>query len=163
MVTNWSSGLPWTPGYSNFGGDQDCNHNVGSSNAPCRPDVHGHMKTHLSKSYSSGARRDTFFDASANKSIFSFPGLDKIGNAGGNTYFGPSFFNSDLAVTKSVSIKEKVALKFRADAFNAFNHISAGSPNNNVLDTSNSGNGQISSQGAGANPRYLELSLRVAF
>ena len=33
--------------------------------------------------------------------VFSFPGLDVIGNAGNNNYFGPSFFNSDLAITKS--------------------------------------------------------------
>jgi hypothetical protein len=161
FVTNVSSGLPWTPAFGNFGGNQDCNHNVGASNAPCRPDVHGRMKTHLTKSYtSSGLRRDTFFDSTANKQIFSFPGLDRVGNAGGNTYFGPSFFNTDLAATKSFSIHEKVAIKFRADAFNAFNHINAGQPGNDIL---SSDNGKISSQNAGGQARYIELSLRVAF
>ena len=160
FVTNWSSGLPWTPAFGNFGGNQDCNHNTGVSNAFCRPNVHGRMKTHLSKSYASGLRRDTFYDSTANKQIFSFPGLDNIGNAGGNTYFGPSFFNTDLAATKAFSIREKVALKFRADAFNAFNHISAGQPGNDIL---SSDNGKISGQGAGANPRYIELSARIQF
>jgi hypothetical protein len=35
--------------------------------------------------------------------IFSFPGLDVIGNAGNNNYFGP-FFNTDLALTKAFGI-----------------------------------------------------------
>ena len=51
-----------------------------------------------------------------------------IGNAGANTYFGPSFFNADLAITKSFSIHESIAAKFRMDAFNAFNHINARQP-----------------------------------
>jgi len=53
-----------------------------------------------------------------------------------------------------------VAIKFRADAFNAFNHINAGQPSNDIL---SSDNGKISSQNAGTQARYLELSLRVAF
>ena len=60
--------------------------------------------------------------------VFLNPGLDHFGNAGLNTYRGPRFFSTDLAITKSFSIWESVVTKFRMDAFNAFNHITAGNP-----------------------------------
>jgi hypothetical protein len=93
--------------------------------------------------------------------VFSFPGLDVIGNAGANNYFGPSFFNTDLSVTKSFTIWEQVATIFRFDAFNAFNHINAANPNTTNIFT----NGPISSStaGQGNGPRYLTFSLRVQF
>jgi hypothetical protein len=96
--------------------------------------------------------------------------LDNIGNAGANTYHGPSFFNSDLALTKAFTIHETIATKFRMDAFNAFNHIQAANPGNGDI----FGNGTIDG-GAGAGglgfggmapgpgPRQLEFSLHVQF
>jgi len=54
-VLNRSGGLPFSLSYSNFGGTQDCNHNVGCTAAPCRPNASGHMKTQLSgPTFSSG-------------------------------------------------------------------------------------------------------------
>ena len=91
--------------------------------------------------------------------VFSYPGLDKIGNAGANDYFGPKFFNDDLALTKAFTIHENIATNFRMDAFNAFNHINPGNPNNGDV----FGTGPISGQAPGANTRYLEFSLRVQF
>ena len=84
------------------------------------------------------------------------------------TYFGPNFFNADMAITKGFDVWESVAVKFRMDAFNAFNHINAGGPNGNVLGGSSAKpgvdpEGTISGQAPGATARYLEFSLRVQF
>ena len=170
FVTNWSSGLPFGVSYSSFGTNQDCHHNVGDSAAPCRPNASGHMKTHLSSpSFNAVSATDTahgtisrtFWSPTDSKNVFSFPGLDVVGNAGNNTYFGPSFFNTDMAVTKTFTIHESVAAKIRFDAFNAFNHINAANPNNG--DITGSGDGPISGEAPGANPRYLEISARIEF
>ena len=87
------------------------------------------------------------------------PGFDKIGNAGANTYRGPSFFNSDMAITKAFTIHESIVTKFRMDAFNAFNHINAANPNNGDIFN----NGPISGMAWGATPRQLEFALHVQF
>ena len=92
-----------------------------------------------------------------------------------NTLRGPKYFNADLGLAKTFPIyKEIVNLKFRADAFNAFNHPNFDLPAENVYNgldqqdfTSNSF-GQISytvepagnfNNGA----RVLQLSLRLEF
>ncbi len=164
-VLNWSGGLPYTLTFSNFGGTEDCNHNVGGTAAPCRPNATGHMKTSVSPAvYSaSGIKTNTFWTPQTQ--IFSFPGLDVIGNAGDNTYLGPSFFSSDMAITKLFTIHESIAANFRMDAFNVFNHINAGNPNNDDI----FGTGPINGEAQGCvpngdcGPRQLEFSLRVQF
>ena len=88
--------------------------------------------------------------------VFKNPGLDTIGNVGFNTYRGPGFFDSDLAITKSFTIWESVVANFRMDAFNAFNHINPGNPGGNIEST-----GTITGQGAGGAPRQLEFSMRL--
>ena len=96
--------------------------------------------------------------------IFSNPGLDTIGNVKGNTYRGPTIFNTDMAITKAFTIRESIVAKFRMDAFNAFNHINPGNPGGNIEST-----GTISGEAAGCfpngdcGPRQLEFSMRVQF
>lgn len=89
------------------------------------------------------------------------PGAGQIGNAGRNSLRGPGFFQSDLAVAKAVAVTERVAVQFRADAFNVFNRLNLGLPNT-VVDAQ-SGAGQISSIPNGAIPRLMQFSLRVTF
>ena len=173
-VLNWSSGLPWTIGFDQFnisgvGNPEDCSHNVGASNAPCRPNASGKMPTKLS-SFDPTSRTRSFFDAQPRTGgIFSFPGLDVVGNAGANTYTGPSFFNTDMAISKVFSIWESVAVKFRMDAFNVFNVINAGQPSTTtdvfVSTSTPTGNpaNNINSEAPGASPRQLMFSLRVQF
>ena len=172
-VLNWSGGLPFSVSYSNFGGNQDCNHDTGSSAAPCRPNASGRLKTHLSSPIfgANGKVTRTYWTPqSPTAGVFSFPGLDVIGNAGANTYRGPSFFNTDLAITKAFTIHESIATKFRMDAFNAFNHIQAANPNSgNIFGDGeiNSGSGAgglgFGGMAPGPGPRQLEFSLHVQF
>jgi hypothetical protein len=77
---------------------------------------------------------------------------------GRNTYFGPSFFNADLSISKTVVIHENIATKFTMNAFNGFNHISPGNPGGNI-----ESDGTISAGAAGYAPRQLEFALRVQF
>jgi hypothetical protein len=157
---NWAGGLPYSVNMGGgFGGTQDCTHNVGQSNAPCRPNTSGHMKTGLSSPANNGSGGTISHDFfTPQPQLFSFPGLDVIGNAGANTYKGPTFFNTDMAITKGFTIHESIVAKFRMDAFNAFNHINAGNPDGNIFST-----GHITGQAPGPGPRQLEFALRVQF
>jgi hypothetical protein len=159
-VLNWSGGLPYSVNMGGgFGGNEDCNHDTGGSAAPCRPNTSGRIRTSLTGAKVSGGTvsRDLW---TPQPQLFSFPGLDVIGNAGANTYHGPSYFNSDLAITKGFTIRESIVAKFRMDAFNGFNHISPGGPDGNIF-----GTGHIS--GAAPGPpnvgRQLEFSARIQF
>jgi hypothetical protein len=165
---NWAGGLPFTLNYN------EASSNVPSS-APSYPSAAGgrQMKTHLTSftPTSSGTGTRSFYEKQTTDvitdpgtGVFVNPGLDNIGNVGFNTYRGPSFFTSDWAITKAFTIRENIVTKFRMDAFNAFNHITAGNPGGNVESV-----GTISSEGQGCGPgddcgpRQLEFSLRVQF
>jgi hypothetical protein len=175
-VLNWSSGLPFGVGFDQFnisgvGDPENCNTNVGGTAAPCRPNASGHLKTHLTsfQTNSGGTGNRSFFAAQPRSGgLFSFPGLDNIGNGGANNYYGPSFFNTDMAITKAFTIHESIVTKFRMDAFNAFNHINAGNPNNtDVFGSVGTATGaqlnNIGGEAPGPGPRQLEFSLHVQF
>jgi Carboxypeptidase regulatory-like domain/TonB dependent receptor len=150
-TVNVSSGLPFTPTFN-------C-HNEIPGSAPCYPNkTVGRMQTHLTDFNANSANR-TFFPAQViGGPIFTDPGLDNIGNNGRNTYWGPSFYNADISVAKTFAIWEKVGVKARADAYNAFNHINPGNPQTNVQSP-----GTINGEAPGPGPRYLELSLKLTF
>jgi Carboxypeptidase regulatory-like domain/TonB dependent receptor len=171
-VGNWSGGLPFSVSYNECGQNVNDSPNPGTSGG-CVPNATGHMKTHLTSFVpgASGTGTRMFYPQQTTNvvtdpgtGVFSNPGLDNYGNAGLNTYRGPTFFSTDLAVTKAFTIWENVVTKFRMDAFNAFNHITAGNPSGNIEST-----GTITSEGGGCGPgndcgpRQLEFSLRVQF
>jgi Carboxypeptidase regulatory-like domain/TonB dependent receptor len=167
-VLNWSGGLPFGVNFSNFGGNQDCNHNVGGTAAPCRPNAAGPLQKSLTSftPNSGGTGSRNYWNPQPKTGgLFSYPGLDVIGNGGANNYSGPSFFSSDMAITKAFTIWESVVAKFRMDAFNVFNHINAGNPSNNDI----FGTGIIQGEAAGCvpngncGPRQLEFSLHLQF
>src|ERR1019366_7878864 len=161
-VTNWSGGLPFTVSYN------ECGSNVNTSpNAGCVPNAVTKMPTKLTAFVpgSNGTGTRTFYPKhSLGDGIFSDPGLDNYGNAGLNTYRGPTFFGDDMAITKTFTIHENIVAKFRMDAFNAFNHITAGNPGGNIESV-----GTINGEGGGCGPgndcgpRQLEFSARIQF
>jgi hypothetical protein len=91
------------------------------------------------------------------------PGIDVVGNVGRNTYFGPNYINSDMALQKNFPIHEEIFAQFRADFFNVFNHDNPGLPGTSI----DSGGGQITGEALPqvTTPvtRYLQFSLRVQF
>jgi outer membrane receptor protein involved in Fe transport len=151
-VINYSSGLPFSLSYSS------CNASI-PGDAPCL--VNGQpsrFQPHVTGFPGNGL---SYYDPQTLGSVFTATGLDQIGTIGRNSVFGPHFFNTDISVQKNFPIKERVALQFRMDAFNAFNHINFGLPGGNIEQS-----GSITA-GPGvdgtANPRQLQFVVRVQF
>ena len=91
-----------------------------------------------------------------------------------NSLVGPRYFNVDLGLGKTFPLVYGFNLKFRADAFNAFNHPNFILPQDNVFngydqqDFTSSTFGQISgTTGTPGNgnegARVVQLSLRLEF
>ncbi|MFZ1941663.1 MAG: TonB-dependent receptor [Terracidiphilus sp.] len=88
-----------------------------------------------------------------------------------NNLFGPGFFNLDLSLGKTFPIDEnRVSLKFRCDAFNAFNHPNFNPPSGSGADITEAAGvplGTISSTyvppDSDISARVLQLSLRLEF
>ena len=163
-TTNWSSGLPWTPSFSQCGKDED----VGI----CRPNKgSGSFHTGVGK-LDVATRSIPFFtpvaDITANSGgPFADPGVGKLGNIGRNSFHGPAGFYSDLSVSKSFSITEKAKAKFIFDAFNVFNHpvyaFSANNGANNCIDCQGGNNGKITGLEGGTSMRALQFAVRFDF
>jgi hypothetical protein len=162
-VLDWAGGLPFSLSYN------EASSNLPGS-APNYPSIIApgvRMPTKLTgfTAGSSGTGTRTFYQAQTTNLItdpgtglFKNPGLDNIGNVGYNSMRGPGFFNEDLGITKAFTIHENIVTKFRMDAFNAWNHITAGNPSGGIEST-----GTITAEGQGGVPRQLEFSLRVQF
>jgi hypothetical protein len=100
-----------------------------------------------------------------NPAAFAVPAPGTWGNLGRNVGRGPGYYEIDTALEKSTPITERLALKFRAEAFNVLNHPIYGDP---ASDISASSFGVITSPlntgatGIGT-PRRLQLMLRLDF
>ncbi len=160
-VTQWSGGLPYSLSYNESGTNID--------GGPNDPSQTKRLSTSVSK-YDPASHSRCMFNCpgttahSLGDGTFVNPGLDTFGNAGINTYRGPRFFSTDLALTKAFTLWENVAVKFRMDAFNAFNHITAGNPGGSI-ETGGAINGEGGGCGSGndCGPRQLEFSLHAQF
>jgi len=179
---NYSSGLPWTASIGECGLIEDT--------GPCRPDlVKGQSFSVGPKkingqwydftpvaplSYNVGpanAGVDSCTLARPTSGAFALPACGAIGNAGFDTFFGPRGFFSDMALSKSFGITERIKAQFRFDAFNVFNHPVLGfnsNQGNTCIDCGGNA-GQItdieadSSPGSPTGMRQLQFGLRVTF
>ena len=96
-----------------------------------------------------------FFDPSP----FSPEALGVVGNAKRRFFHGPGINNWDLAVRKNTLIGERMALEYRAEFFNIFNHaqfMGAGFINGEI----NGSLGQVTSARDG---RIGQMSLKFSF
>ena len=162
LVSGWQvspvviiqSGLPYTLSFNGCGaeipGDAPCYVN-GNSSA---------LKTHA-VGFAGGPQGVVFYQAQTLGGGFTDPGLGNIGNGGRNNAWGPNFYNVDISAFKNFSIKERVTLQFRADAFNAFNHINFGLPSGNIQSAGNITSGP--GPGGTTNPRQMQFTARVMF
>lgn len=94
-----------------------------------------------------------------NTSVFSTPPTTGTGygNAGIGCIEGPGWQVWDLSLRKEFSATERVKIKFRADAFNAFNHVNLNNPSTTV------GNINFGTINNGQPPRQIQFGLNVAF
>jgi Carboxypeptidase regulatory-like domain len=86
------------------------------------------------------------------------------GNIVKGSFVGPRYTNIDMSLARNFPFGERVALQFRAEYFNLFNHTNFGDPGT----TNNSSFGRITGttpqNGANANdPRIAQLSLKLNF
>lgn len=98
--------------------------------------------------------------------VFQVPAVGTLGNGGKYLLRGPGINNFDLSVVKNFPIHEPLALQFRAEFYNAFNHtqfsgLNTTAPfdaNGNPITTSTFG--QIT---AARTPRQIQLAVRFTF
>jgi hypothetical protein len=63
-----------------------------------------------------------------NPAAFANPPLYTFGNLGRNSLRGPGFKNFDIGIFKNFTVSERVRIQYRAEAFNAFNHVNFSNP-----------------------------------
>ncbi len=104
-----------------------------------------------------------------NSAAFSQPPDGTFGNLGRDAIYGPRYWNADISLNKSAQITDKVAVQFRAEFFNIFNHPNFAQPSSSFGD---SGFGAITqtpdvAQGnpglGGGGPRVIQLGLKLKF
>jgi hypothetical protein len=96
---------------------------------------------------------ERWFDTRA----FAVPTYGTFGNAGRNILTGPGYQNVNLSLLKNVSLTEMARLQFRVEAFNVFNRVNLGMPDNFVGSPSF---GAIQSAGS---PRRIQLGAKILF
>jgi outer membrane receptor protein involved in Fe transport len=103
-----------------------------------------------------------------NPQCFTLPAVGELGNLGRNTFDGPGLFNTDFAVLKDTRIRESLAVQFRAEFFNIFNHANFFAPvTGNFTQVPFTGGGTINplagTINAAAPGREIQLALKVTF
>jgi hypothetical protein len=160
----YQSGLPFTLSYGSCGSYTQGPCYVNGKNQQLKTGKSGYAGGHLT--YFTGTGGTSLCSTSAGFSGFTCSGLDSVGDGGRNNAWGPRFFNSDMSISKGVSIHERYEVKFRMDAYNAFNHINFGNPNG-TIDQGSAGTigGGPYPQGTGGttNPRQLQFTVHLAF
>jgi hypothetical protein len=81
--------------------------------------------------------------------------LGGFGNSNRRFFRGPGFNYSDVALHKDTRITEQIAVQFRAEFFNVFNHAQFNNPNGNF---SSSNFGAVTSA---RDPRIGQMSLKL--
>jgi hypothetical protein len=88
--------------------------------------------------------------------------MGAFGDAGRNSLRGPGFFQSDVSVAKTIPMKERVSLQFRADIFNLFNIVNLDLPQT-CVDCQTGGFIFNTAFGGTALQRQMMFSLRLQF
>ena len=106
-----------------------------------------------------------------NPAAFAIPAKGTWGDLGRYVARGPGYYEFDTALQKRFAITERLSLKFRAEAFNLFNHPIYANPSGSIGSNPQSPSasfGEITSilnTGAVGNgtPRRLQFALRLDF
>jgi hypothetical protein len=94
-----------------------------------------------------------------NTLAFQPPPLGSFGNAGRGCVYGPGFWNADLALLRNFSLPlgEGSKAQFRAEFYNALNHVNPSNP------TTNLSSGTFGTISGYRGPRLIEFGLKVMF
>ncbi|HEX4232649.1 MAG TPA: hypothetical protein VHZ07_28575 [Bryobacteraceae bacterium] len=100
-----------------------------------------------------------------NPNVFALPAVGTLGDPPKVLVRGPGINNWNISLVKSIPIRERVNMQFRAELYNAFNHTQFSSINITAL--FNSSGAQVNSQfgqyTAAQNPRIIQLAVRLQF
>jgi outer membrane receptor protein involved in Fe transport len=165
-ATNFSSGLPFTPGLSTC--------HPSSDTGPCRPDLVGPVKDGRrsgdpnAPGYWFQTTNGVVLSAAGQASAsWAQPAVDTFGNVGRNTLRGPRFFDSDLALFKNFTITERAKAQFQFQFYNIFNHVNLANPDGCVdCVDSNTGlntGGKITGIAANSQLRSLTYGFKLSF
>ena len=161
-ATDFSSGLPWTPGLNS------CSQSI--DQGPCIADVVGPVKdgprsghpntpgywyqtTNGVQLRTRGATAGPWGQTAT---------LDAFGNGGGgiNQFRGPRFFNASASLFKTFSLGERFKAQAEFKVYNLFNHVNLDRPDR-CVDCSTGG--QITGLTQGAIMRRIEYGLKFNF
>jgi hypothetical protein len=101
-----------------------------------------------------------------NAAAFAVPAKYTWGNLGRDAARGPGYYEIDTALQKQTAITERLALKFRVEAFNLFNHPIYGDPDGNISDGPAFGviTTPLNTGATGiGTPRRIQFMLRLEF
>jgi hypothetical protein len=93
-----------------------------------------------------------------NAAAFAPAPLGQYGNLGRNVLRGPGSIRIDIGLTREFRIRENQSVEFRAEAFNAPNHVNPGTP---ITVLNNAQFGQIQTNGDA--PRIMQFALKYVF
>jgi len=105
----------------------------------------------------SGFTQAQFLTGIFTASQFPTPALGTDGTLGRNAFRSPGFERVDMALTKFIPIRERFKLRFRLEAFNAFNHTDLNAPSGNLSSAS------FGKSTGAAIPRQMTASLMLRF
>lgn len=101
-----------------------------------------------------------------NTDAFSLPVAGRFGTSPRHQIHLPGLNQVDAGATKNFRFYESHTLQFRAEFFNAFNHVNLGAPGLNIRDPNNFGRVTTTSQGAAGMPgdaRIIQFALKYSF
>jgi hypothetical protein len=157
-IAEWNTGFPFTI----FSGYDNSFSSMGADRADLAVDRLSQAV--LSTGRSHADEINEWFNVGA----FQPNAVGTFGDTGKNVLRGPRYFDTDLAMIKTTQIEAKGELELRAEAYNAFNNLNLGNPDNILTDP---GFGQITGlAGASsantygtAQPRILQFGAKLSF
>lgn len=100
-----------------------------------------------------------------NTAAFALPPAGRFGTAPRHPIHLPGLNQVDASATKNFRFLETQQLQFRAEFFNAFNHVNLGAPGLNIRDPDNFGRVTSTMQAAGmpGDARVVQFALKYSF
>ncbi len=152
-ITHLASGFPVTMVNNGDNSLIGTNPNGVNNSSIDEPDWNG-APLHLNRNPRTNS--NNYFDTTA----FSMNALGTPGNAKRRFFYGPGADNFDIALAKTIPLRESKSLLFRVEGFNAFNHTQFNGPS--AVD-GNYGSSTFGEVIGAAPPRILQAAMKFNF
>jgi hypothetical protein len=170
-IFQWHGGVPFTPivqGTIADALDGGMAASIDNGGATLFPNQVGDPRSSNHSTVSLGATSHFGLGGWFNPGAYANPAAGTFGNSRRNSLIGPGYANVDLSFGKEFPLTEKVTFEFRADAYNAFNHVNFANPDANVgysggVLADGSAGSITAPAGFNANMRIIQLGARLRF